>query len=309
MKMFFGRATAAGYNAESGCVCKPVSLTIRFMIFLRVLFPLAAAALVAGCVSVSKTATHPPVITPGDPSAPSQVTPAETLAIAKRLTTHPWRPFAKNILHGKDAAGIVVQTPDAGFTEQPERPGWWLPGEVNSGMPYKWGGFDDPSSFDAAIANGLAAGDVSSPAKRRADNSAVSAHAAGVDCSGFVSRCLKLPSVHDTTQLPAICNLLHDAQDLRPGDLLNIPHRHVLLSAGWASPDRQTIYFYETGGAPDFWKPGLRRASLAALLALGYQPLRYRGMATETRTDGKEVLTRAVRASAIFVENPAIGER
>jgi hypothetical protein len=27
-------------------------------------------------------------------------------------------------------------------------------------------------------------------------NAAVSAHAAGVDCSGFVSRCLKLPSVY-----------------------------------------------------------------------------------------------------------------
>ncbi len=202
----------------------------------------------------------------------------------------------------------MVHTPDASFKEQPDRPGWWLPGEVNSGMPYKWGGFDDPASFDAAIANGLAAGDVSSPAKRRADNSAVSTRAAGVDCSGFVSRCLKLPSVHDTTQLPSICNILPSAQELRPGDLLNIPHRHVLLCAGWAAPDHQTIYFYETGGAPDFWKPGLKRASLEALLALGYQPLRYRGMATETRTDGKQVLTRGVRSTAIFVANPTIGE-
>ena len=275
------------------------------MIFLRVLSPLVAAALIAGCASTA----HQPVVTPGDPSAPSQVTPDEALALAKRLATHAWQPFAKNILHGKDAAGVVVQTPDASFKEQPERPGWWLPGEVNSGMPYKWGGFDDPASFDAAIANGLAAGDVSSPAKRRADNSAVSAHAAGVDCSGFVSRCLKLPSVHDTTQLPSLCTVLPSPQELRPGDLLNIPHRHVLLCAGWAAPDHQTIYFYETGGAPDFWKPGLKRASLGALLALGYQPLRYRGMATETRTDGKEMLTRAVRSSAIFVANPTIGEQ
>ena len=279
------------------------------MIFLRAFFPLAAAAVVAACVSTAKTTTRPPAITPGDPTAPSQVTPAEALAIAKRLSTHPWRPFAKNILHGKDAAGIVVHTPDASFKEQPERPGWWLPGEVNSGMPYKWGGFDEPASFDAAIANGLAAGDVSSPAKRRADNSAVSTHAAGVDCSGFVSRCLKLPSVHDTTQLPAVCTALPNPQELRPGDLLNIPHRHVLLCAGWASPDHETIYFYETGGAPDFWKPGLKRAPLGALLALGYQPLRYRGMAAETRIDGKEILTRAVRSTSIFVANPTIGEQ
>ncbi len=247
-------------------------------------------------------------ITHGDPSAPSQVTPGEALVIAKQLATHPWRPFSKNILHGKDAAGVLVNTPDASFSEQVERPGWWLPGEVNSGMPYKWGGFDDAVSFDTAIANGLAAGDVSSPAKRRADNSAVSAQAAGVDCSGFVSRCLKLPSIHDTTQLPSVCIALQNSGDLRPGDLLNIPHRHVLLCAGWASSDHRWIFFYETGGAPNFWKPGLKQAPLDALLALGYQPLRYRGMAAETRTDGKEVLSRAALSTASVVPNPVVGE-
>ncbi len=278
------------------------------MNYLRASPLVAAAILVAGCASTSNPTARPAQFSPGDPSAPSQVTPTEVLATAKRLTTHAWRPFAKNILHGKDAAGVVVQTPDAGFKDQPDRPGWWLPGEVNAGIPYKWGGFDDPGAFDAAIENGLAAGDVSSPAKRRADNAAVSAQAAGVDCSGFVSRCLNLPTVHDTTQLPAVCTPLPDAQELRPGDLLNIPHRHVLLCAGWAAPDRQWIYFYETGGAPDFWKPGLKRAPISALLALGYQPLRYRGMATETRVDGKEVLTRAARSTATEISNPTIGE-
>ena len=124
--------------------------------------------------------------------------------IAHDLSTHPWRPFSKNILHGKDKAGIVVDTPDIGLDPQQPRKGWWIPGEVNEGIPYKWGGFDSPSSFDAAVANGHAAGDVSSPAKRKADNSAVSAQAAGVDCSGFVSRCLKLPTVHDTSKLPSV---------------------------------------------------------------------------------------------------------
>ena len=274
----------------------------------RAFCQLATAALLAGCASTPNPSLRPTTITPGDPSAPSQVTPSEALAIAKRFATHSWRPFAKNILHGRDAAGVVVHTPDAGFKEQPERPGWWLPGEVNSGMPYKWGGFDDPASFDSALTSGLAAGDVSSPSKRRADNSAVSKQAAGVDCSGFVSRCLKLPSVCDTAQLPAICNVLPNAQDLRPGDLLNIPRRHVLLCAGWASPDHSWIYFYETGGAPDFWKPGLKRARLDALLALGYQPLRYRGMAAEMRSEGKEILTRSARAASVVVNNPTIGE-
>jgi hypothetical protein len=278
------------------------------MIFLRTI-TLLSTAFFAGC-AVGTNATKPNVatLTPGDPSAPSQVTPSEALAIARKLASHEWRPFSKNILHGKDRAGVLVNTPDAGFRATPERPGWWLPGEVNVGVPYKWGGFDDPASFDTAIANGLAAGDVATPTKRRLDKAAVSAQAAGVDCSGFVSRCLKLPTAHDTSELRSVCHVLPSAAELRPGDLLNMPHRHVLLCAGWANPDRTWIYFYETGGAPEHWRPGLKQAPLDALLELGYVPLRYRGMATESRTDGKQVLTRAAISSAAVVSKPTIGE-
>lgn len=273
----------------------------------------AILMLASGCVATSKQkggAESIPLI-PGDPSAPSQVTPDEAMAIAQGYTNHSWRPFARNILHGKDKAGILVNTPDAGHEPQHERHGWWIPGEANHGVPYKWGGFDDPASFDFAISNGSAGGDVSSPEKRRADNAAVSAQAAGVDCSGFVSRCLKLPRVHDTGQLPTVCTELPSASDLRPGDVLNIPRRHVILCGGWATPDKTWIYYYETGGAPDYWKPGLKQAPLDALLALGYKPLRYKGMAYEAVPSGKqpkEVLTRAVKASAVVVTNPTVGE-
>ena len=233
------------------------------------------------------------------------------MSIAQRFTHHAWQPFAKNILHGADKAGVLVNTPDVTHEPQHERRGWWLPGQTNEGMPYKWGGFDEPASFDAAIANGLAAGDVSSPEKRRADNAGVSSQAAGVDCSGFVSRCLKLPRVHDTSQLPAICTELPSALDLQPGDILNIPRRHVLLCGGWTNASKQWIFYYETGGAPDYWKPGLKQAPLEALLALGYKPLRYNGMAREDVPSGKqprEVLTRAAKAGAAIVTHPTIGE-
>jgi len=244
---------------------------------------------------------------PGDSSAPSQVTPAEALAIAEIYTQHPWRPFARNILHGSDRCGIRVDTPDIGYKPENGRDGWWVPGEVNRGIPYKWGGFDNPASFDNAIASGHAAGDVSTPRKRELDNAAVSSEAAGVDCSGFVSRCLKLPSGHDSSQLPSLCDRLPSPMDLRPGDLLNIPHQHVMLVAGWAKKDRSWICYYETGGIPE-WKPALKQAPLAALIELGYQPLRYRGMAREARPTDKQVLTRAVLATAIRIPHPVIGE-
>jgi hypothetical protein len=268
----------------------------------RFLFPLLVA--LAGCASPERQATQ--AILPGDASAPSQVTPSEALATARIYANHPWQPFARNILHGTDASGIRVDTPDIGYRPPNGRKGWWIPGAVNEGIPYKWGGFDDPASFDAAIAAGRAAGDVSSPAKRMADNAAVSAQAAGVDCSGFVSRCLKLPVVYDSARLPSVCEPLASARDLRAGDLLNIPHRHVILVAGWARPDHSWICYYETGGIPE-WKPALKQSPLDKLLALGFQPLRYRGMAREARPSGKEVLTRAVREGAVVVAEPVVG--
>ncbi len=275
---------------------------------------LLAASLIAiwltlssGCVSPPAPSATPVALIAGDPAAPSQVTPSEAVAIAEIYSRHAWQPFARNILHGPDKAGIRVDTPDAGFTPESGRDGWWIPGEVNQGIPYKWGGFDDPASFDLAIANGAAGGDVSTPAKRKADNAAVSQQAAGVDCSGFVSRCLKLPSGRDSTQLPALCDLLPDAKDLRAGDILNIPHRHVILVAGWAQPDHSWIYYYETGGIP-YWKPALKQAPLHALLALGYAPLRYKGMAREEKPSGKEILTRSVKSRAVKIENPVVGD-
>lgn len=271
-------------------------------------FPRLLAA--AGALLLSACAASRPYVDaatiPGDPSAPSQVTPSEAIAIARTYTSHRWQPFARNILHGPDGAGIRVDTPDTGYRPPDGRNGWWIPGEVNEGIPYKWGGFDDPSTFDGKIAGGLAAGDVSSPAKRHADNAAVSPQAAGIDCSGFVSRCLKLPAPHDSSQLPSLCDLLPGFSALRPGDLLNIPRRHVVLFAGW-SPDRSQIYYYETGGIPE-WKADLKQSPLDAMAKLGYQPLRYRGMAREAGPVGKEVLTRAMREGAVPVETPAIGD-
>jgi hypothetical protein len=266
--------------------------------------------LACSCAVTPEKSTEAP-LEAGDPNAPSQVTPVESMAIAYQFSTHPWRPFAKNILHGKDNKGVLVNTPDIGHESHLPRKGWWVPGELNEGIPYKWGGFDDPQSFDAAITNGIAAGDVSSPMKRAADNAAVSRHAAGVDCSGFVSRCLKLPSVYDTSKLPSVCDELPGSSDLRPGDLLNIPRRHVILCAGWSNPEKSWIYYYETGGGPQYWKPGLKQAPLDALLALGYKPLRYRGMAHPPIKPGdsaKEVLTRSVKATALAVPNPTVGE-
>lgn len=80
-----------------------------------------------------------------------------------------------------------------------------------------------------------------------------------------------------------------------------------MLVGGWSRKDKSWVYYYETGGIPE-WKPGLKEAPLAKLIELGYQPLRYRGMAREAVPSGKEVLTRAVKSRAIQIPNPVVGE-
>lgn len=276
--------------------------------FRRLLWTALMTTLLAGCATNHNDgpADLSSGWQPGDIGAPSQVTPSESLKIALELSDFAWRPFARNILHGPDADGVLVRTPDVSYQEN-ERPGWWIPGEVNRGIPYKWGGFDDPASFADAVAQGMAAGDVSTPAKRIADNDGVSRFATGLDCSGFVSRCLRLPTVHDTAALPALCDLIAPHQ-LQPGDLLNVPRSHVVLVAGWMDAERTWIYYYETGGLPDHWRPGLKAAPLNKLLALGFKPMRYRGMARETVPSGKEILTRSLRSTAALVPDPQIGE-
>ena len=47
-------------------------------------------------------------------------------------------------MHGKDAKGVLVHTPDEGLIKHGHKNGWWKPGEVMTGMPYQWGGFDTP---------------------------------------------------------------------------------------------------------------------------------------------------------------------
>jgi hypothetical protein len=265
-------------------------------------------AMLAASCSIFK---HQPQLILGDPSAPSQVTPAEAIAIAQKLSTYPWRASPNNILHGKDKSGIIVQTPDISLLPQDKHKGWWVPDTINAGIPYKWGGYDDPQSFVAATAIGYAAGDISSPEKRRADNAGISKYAAGLDCSGFVSKCLKLPTIHDTRQLLEVCDTLPDTSHLRAGDIMNIPRVHAILFAGWANPERTWIYFYETGGAPDYWKPGIKKAPLKAMEKRGFQPLRYKGMAqlaNEADTLIIPTLTKSVRENAPITNGTTMGE-
>lgn len=208
---------------------------------------------------------------------PSKVTRSRVMATAMRYASHPWTGTAANVKHGPDAAGIVVDTPDIYYQKAGAIPGYWVPGKLNYGMPYQWGGFCTPEEFDQGLAQGLAAGDVYTDVKRALLDDAVSTAAVGIDCSGFVSRCWDLPRSFSTRELAALCEELPSWEALRPGDALNVFNAHVLLFSGWTGGDRQQLAAYETGGPPD-WKVIRHVIAADFLKRRSYRPLRYRGI-------------------------------
>ena len=203
------------------------------------------------------------------------VTRAAALAIAETYVGHRWDAGAKNVRHGKDSAGVEIHTPDRPGAHGDPAADCWMPDATNTGVAYKWGGFDTPARFDAGLRAGRAAGDVYTAEKRRKGGAAVSADAVGIDCSGFVSRCWGLAEKHSTSMLFGISERLRSPDDLRPADAMNTAEGHVLLFVRWLDGEKRRALFYE---AAPFSKTRATQRVLAELTAAGYQPLRYRKM-------------------------------
>ena len=158
----------------------------------------------------------------------STVKRLETIQIAELYLNHRWVPTSANVYHGIDGNGIPVNTPDEFYRNGGDK-GWWRVGVENVSIPYKWGGFDTPKQFDQNLDKGYYAGDAFSREKRHLLSEASSLKSTGVDCSGFVSRCLCLDRHYSTRDLPSVCQRLSDYSELKPGDILNKKNDHVML--------------------------------------------------------------------------------
>jgi hypothetical protein len=200
------------------------------------------------------------------------VTRDEVLAIAAAYSTMEWRPTTHHAFHGIDTKGVRIDTPDAGF-RLAAKSGWWKPGHLETGMPYKWGGFDTPASFHTGLKAGKFAGDVHSAEKRRLLDAAVSGQAVGIDCSGFISRCWRLDRSYSTREMGPLTDLI-GWDELRPGDILNAYNRHVVLFVSWDAGGESLLTF-EAGTFPD-WKVSAKRIPVKLLKDNNFQPLRYR---------------------------------
>jgi hypothetical protein len=209
------------------------------------------------------------------------VTRDEALEIADRYLHHAWRPSAKNVMHGDDGNGVRVDTPDAGFS-----PGWWKPDGTKIGLPYKWGGFSSIEEFDLGLASGKYAGDSWTDAREKMpDGGPASDKAVGVDCSGFVSRCWKLPEQYNTRQLPELSDSLPDISSLKRGDLIDKPGVHCLLFKEFTNSAKTKAIMYQSGSpypsreaSSDRGRVRQVEIDLQELYGLGFRPYRLKWM-------------------------------
>lgn len=140
------------------------------------------------------------------------VTRSEALSIGGSYVEHQWYCTEENLTNGVELApdGDLVETPD-----------WIKPG-TNFKIPYKWGGFNTLTEYDNGMLDGKYAGDI--------HTDGVSSYARGVDCSGFVSRCWKLPYHFSTRIMDDEITIAYSSwEELKPGDAIH-KEGHVRLA-------------------------------------------------------------------------------
>lgn len=204
------------------------------------------------------------------PSAPSdhgeQVAPSResVVAYARRYVALEWTASTENVFHGTAPDGVPIDTPDEPYV----RGGWRL--GPNVGVAYSWGGFDTPEDFLRKIARGRPAGHA---ARNRA--SRATWYAAGVDCSGLVSRAWGFTHKRGTREFERMTIRLSHADELLPGDIMNKESGHVLLFLGFSDDSRIAGKFIEAGAWDGrAWRVVESEYAFAKLEENGFVPLR-----------------------------------
>lgn len=207
------------------------------------------------------------------------ITRPEVLTNARKYTALTWQGKRRHAMHGTAPDGQRIDTPDALFPGEKQKGFWWKEGQ-NIGMPYKWGGFDTPEQFTRRLEEEsvVYAGDYASANKVAGGDASVSRYAAGIDCSGLVSRCWGLPRPYSTRELPGICTPLSSPDKLKPGDIILRPGEHVQLFVRWEDNEHSKYRAIEAAGDPEWrcFEIIYNRGTLTG--ARGFTPWRYKGI-------------------------------
>lgn len=113
------------------------------------------------------------------------------------------------------------------------------PGMTYRGVAYNWGGWDTIAAYQQKIRNGAVAGTT---------REEVHPAFAGVDCSGFVSRCWGLTRRRYSTHTMDKISKQIAWDELKPGDIMNRAGHHVRLFEKYDPTDPDLVWVYEATG-------------------------------------------------------------
>lgn len=186
-------------------------------------------------------------------------------------------------------ANLATNTPQG--CDPPSR-GWILPPYLRKaqtetktyGVPYNWGGKAGVKEVMASLEAGAVAGNVCCKDYTNSQGKRVTttyAAAAGVDCSGFVSRAWDLrdrkgrPAGPGTSSLADYASKITSLSKLQPGDAFNLPSSHVRLFFNWVDTTRgMRIRAYESTSAA--LCSGTCQRDLRVRSYFGYAPLGFK---------------------------------
>ena len=172
-----------------------------------------------------------------------------------------WCADEKNILHGTDPDGVRVDTPDVTWKGEHLDCGWYLPDQINIGVPYSWGDASTLQEFENGIKSGKYAGNVPDvkPCK-------VSAHTVGVDCSGLITVCWDLPKKIAARDIPGISDVI-GIDKAEPGDVF-AADTHVMLIYEFMDEKHEKVKIIDSTRSTG--KVSVREFKVADLINTGF---------------------------------------
>lgn len=168
----------------------------------------------------------------GPPPAHDSTFAAATLARAREFLDAQWTLNPGNFR--QPGVEHNCEPPQGLYWARPTRLTDAKVGRLVHSVPYKWGGFDSVDGFKRRVdsTHPALAGDVCT-CREQQFNGCLVASAAGIDCSGFVSRAWGLRDHEGTSRLASLSAELPSLFDLKPGNILNRPGNHVRLFVGF----------------------------------------------------------------------------
>ena len=183
---------------------------------------------------------------------------------ALAYANYEWTASDANVLHGTDADGRFVDTPDITWHGETLDCGWWKANEVNVGIPYSWGNASTLKEFEQGIKNGKFAGNVPEDTKRYGSYNTV-----GVDCSGLLTVCWGLPKKIATRDVPEYATVIDNLEEIKQGDVFAKPGSHVMFFKEFANKEKSEIIIIDATRSTG--KVSQRIENVAQLFENGYK--------------------------------------